>query len=195
MDRETLNVLEYTEDDSEMRGKYLTFWIDGQLFGVPIADVVQIIGIQEITPIPDTPAYARGVINLRGSIIPVIDVRVRFGRPELEYNAHTCIIVTRLDEAYIGFIVDVVDEVTDIGDDDITPPPRVSRDNTTPYLTGIGKAKGKVVLLVDTAKILSENDLKTVAANVSELETAAEAGEAEAGETGGPASPKDSGKA
>ena len=157
-------VQEEEADSNEMKGKYLTFWTDQQMFGVPIADVVQIIGIQEITPIPDAPVYAKGVINLRGSIIPVIDVRIRFGKPEIAYSEHTCIIVTKLDELYIGFIVDLVDEVTTIDDDHISPPPVLSKDYVNPYLTGIGKVRDKVVMLVDTSKILTEKEFSMVSA-------------------------------
>jgi purine-binding chemotaxis protein CheW len=153
----------------EMKGKYLTFWTDSQLFGVPIADVVQIIGIQEITPIPDSPAYAKGVINLRGNIIPVIDVRLRFNKAEETYNERTCIIVTRIDQNYIGFIVDSVDEVTNIGDEDISPAPKVSKDRTNAYLSGIGKVENKVVLLLDTSKILNESEIQQVSNAVSVL--------------------------
>lgn len=151
-------------EDGEMNNEYLTFWTDKQLFGVKIADVVQIISIQEITPIPDAPVYAKGVINLRGSIIPVIDVRIRFGKPEIAYSEHTCIIVTKLDELYIGFIVDLVDEVTTIDDDHISPPPVLSKDYVNPYLTGIGKVRDKVVMLVDTSKILTEKEFSMVSA-------------------------------
>ncbi len=153
----------------EMKGKYLTFWTDGQLFGVPIADVVQIIGIQEITPIPDSPVYAKGVINLRGNIIPVIDVRLRFSKTEEAYNERTCIIVTRIEQNYIGFIVDSVDEVTNIGDEDISPAPKVSKDRTNAYLSGIGKVENKVVLLLDTSKILNESEIQQVSEAVSVL--------------------------
>jgi purine-binding chemotaxis protein CheW len=149
-------------ENSEMCGKYLTFWTDNQLFGVPISDVVQIIGIQEITPIPEFPDYAKGVIDLRGSIIPVIDVRIRFGKEEAEYDERTCIIVTNIENSYIGFIVDSVDEVTDIDDDAISAPPKVSRDSTNAYLTGIGKVENRVVLLLDTEKILSQNEVELV---------------------------------
>ena len=149
--------------DSEMDNEYLTFWTDKQLFGVKIADVVQIIGIQEITPIPDAPVYAKGVINLRGNIIPVIDVRIRFGKPEIAYSEHTCIIVTKLEDIYIGFIVDLVDEVTAIDQDHISPPPVLSKDYVNPYLTGIGKVRDKVVMLVDTGKILNEKEFSMVA--------------------------------
>lgn len=143
--------------------KYLTFWTDKELFGIPISDVVQIISMQEITPLPDFPEYAKGVINLRGNIIPVIDMRIRLKKPETEYNESTCIIVTNIKDTYIGFIVDTVDEVVDIGDDDISPTPKVSKAVTNRYLTGIGQVGEKVVLLLDLSKILSEDEFMEVA--------------------------------
>ncbi|MVB09764.1 CheW-like domain protein [Caprobacter fermentans] len=149
-------------EQSASENKYLTFWTDGELFGVPISDVVQIISMQGITPLPDFPAYAKGVINLRGNIIPVIDIRVRFGKPEAEYNENTCIIVTSIEDSFMGFIVDAVDEVTDLDEDNISPAPKVSKDITNRYLTGIGQIGEKVVLLLDAAKILSENELSEI---------------------------------
>lgn len=163
MDTTTENLIMDSETDTdEMKGKYLTFWTDNQLFGVPIADVVQIIGIQEITPIPDSPKFAKGVINLRGNIIPVIDVRLRLNKPECEYGEHTCIIVTKIEENFIGFIVDSVDEVTTIDDEQISPPPKLSKDRTNDYLIGIGKLGAKVVLLIDTGKILNNEEIEAV---------------------------------
>lgn len=148
---------------SEMDGKYLTFFTESQLFGVPIADVVQIVGMQEITKIPEFPNYAKGIINLRGSIIPVIDVRLRFNKEEKEYDERTCIIVTQIHDLAIGFIVDAVDAVTDIDDNNISPPPKVSgNDITNAYLIGIAKHEGKVVLLMDTEKILSNDVMETI---------------------------------
>ncbi|WP_243112536.1 MULTISPECIES: chemotaxis protein CheW [Acutalibacteraceae] len=149
-------------EQAALMTKYLTFWTDGELFGLPISDVVQIISMQGITPLPDFPDYAKGVINLRGNIIPVIDIRVRFGKPEAEYNENTCIIVTSIEDSYMGFIVDAVDEVTDLDEDSISPPPKVSKDITNRYLTGIGQIEEKVILLLDVAKILSENELTEV---------------------------------
>ncbi|WP_411676509.1 chemotaxis protein CheW [Caproicibacter sp.] len=149
-------------EQTASENKYLTFWTDDELFGVPISDVVQIISMQGITPLPDFPDYAKGVINLRGNIIPVIDIRVRFGKPEAEYNENTCIIVTSIEDSFMGFIVDAVDEVTDIDEDNISPAPKVSRDITNRYLTGIGQIGEKVVLLLDAAKILSENELSEI---------------------------------
>jgi purine-binding chemotaxis protein CheW len=153
-------------DENEMKGKYLTFWTDKQLFGVPISDVVQIIGNQEITSIPDSPRYAKGVINLRGNIIPVIDVRIRFGKEEADYDEKTCIIVSKIGESHIGFIVDSVDEVTSIDDNEISPPPKMSRDCTNAYLTGIGKIQNKVVMLLDASKILNQNEFELVSSKV-----------------------------
>ncbi len=145
-----------------MEQKFLTFWTDNELFGIPISEVVQIISMQEITPLPDFPDYAKGVINLRGNIIPVIDMRIRLKKPEAEYNESTCIIVTSIDDSYIGFIVDTVDEVTDIGEDDISPAPKVSRETANRYLTGIGQVGEKVVLILDLSKILSRNEFEQV---------------------------------
>lgn len=159
---ESENTVDVLNEKSELEKKYLTFWTDKELFGIPITDVVQIISMQDITELPDFPAYAKGVINLRGEIVPVIDMRIRFGKPEIEYNESTCIIVTNIDDTYMGFIVDTVDEVTDIEDDKISPPPKVSKDITNRYLTGIGQTGDKVVLLVDTAKILTENEFELV---------------------------------
>jgi purine-binding chemotaxis protein CheW len=150
------------ESMDSLCGRYLTFKTDQQLFGLPIADVVQIIGMQKITPVPDFPSYAKGVIHLRGEVIPVIDVRLRFQRTETVYQDRTCIIVVSIEKALVGFIVDEVDEVTDISQEDICIPPRMASDLKNGYLTGIGKLQGKIVLLLDTAKILSECEFESL---------------------------------
>lgn len=159
--QEQFNQKVVNSTDSEMEGKYLTFWTEGQLFAIPIRDVVQIIGIQEITPIPEFPFYAKGIIHLRGSVIPIIDVRLRFGKPETEYNDHTCIIVTNIYDKYVGFVVDSVDEVTAIDEEEISPPPSMSNDQVNAYLTGIAKHEKKVILLMDTTKIIQENHVSS----------------------------------
>ena len=154
----------------EMKGKYLTFWTFGQLLGIPISLVVQIVGMQEITPVPDSPVYAKGVINLRGSIIPLIDIRLRFGKPELEYSDRTCIIVTKLEETYIGFLVDSVNEVSVIEEENISSTPTViSGNSANTYVTGIGRLHGKVVLLVDPKKILNNDEIKQVEKALDQL--------------------------
>ncbi len=142
--------------------QYLTFWIDGQLFAIPASDVAQIVGMQQITPVPEYPQYAKGIINLRGEIIPVIDVRLRFHRKEADYGERTCIIIVSIMEQPVGFIVDTVEEVSDIDDAQISPPPKVSGDITNVYLNGIAQLEGKLILLVDTERILNENELSVL---------------------------------
>ena len=168
---DTIDTIDFLDTaNQEIDGKYLTFFLDSQLFGVPISDVVQIIGMQEITPVPDSPVYAKGVINLRGSIIPLIDIRLRFGKPELEYNDRTCIIVTKLEEAYIGFLVDSVNEVSVIEEENISSTPTViSGNSANTYVTGIGRLHGKVVLLVDPIKILNNDEIKQVEKALDQL--------------------------
>ena len=147
------------KSSDEMYGKYLTFWTDDQLFGIPIADVVQIVGVQTITKIPEFPEYAKGIIDLRGSIIPVIDVRLRLHKQEIPYNERTCIIVTNIQENLIGLIVDAVDEVANIEDENISDPPKITKDTTNAYLIGIAKLQNKVVLLLDSEKILNDDEI------------------------------------
>ncbi|WBY64342.1 chemotaxis protein CheW [Thermocaproicibacter melissae] len=157
-------MIEETQEQKSAEGeqRYLTFWTASELYGIPISDVVQIISMQEITPLPDFPNYAKGVINLRGNIIPVIDMRIRLKKPEVEYTDNTCIIVTNIQDTYMGFIVDTVDQVTTIDPEDITPAPRVSKEVTNHYLTGIGQVNDKVVLILDLSKILTESEFKQV---------------------------------
>lgn len=146
-------------DVSEMDGKYLTFWTDKQLFAIPIADVIQIIGVQEITQIPEFPSYAKGIIHLRGSVIPVIDIRLRFGKDEISYDDHTCIIVTNVNGVLIGFIVDSVNEVTYIENDEISQPPAIAGGVSSSYLTGIAKHSENVILLLDSKRLISDDQL------------------------------------
>lgn len=154
------NPTESDRDFSEMDGKYLTFWTDGQMFGIPIADVIQIVGLQAITPVPEFPRYAKGVINLRGSIIPILDIRLRFGREEAPYNDRTCIIIADIQGLEIGVIVDGVNEVTSMADEEISAPPRLSQTGEIAFLTGVGKCGDKVILLLDTQKLLSGDQLE-----------------------------------
>jgi len=125
--------------------------------------VVQIVSVQKITPVPDFPPYAKGIINIRGSIIPVIDVRLRFHRPEIPYNEKTCIIVTNIQEKLTGFIVDSVDEVVKIQAENISNPPKISTISSDSYLTGIAKLENAVVLLLDCHKMLNNEEIANIA--------------------------------
>lgn len=149
-------------DEDTLKDKYLTFYTDKQLFGILISEVVQIVGIQEITAVPEFPSYAKGVINLRGIIIPIIDVRLRLKKEEMEYNERTCIIVTNINGSHIGFIVDSVNEVTNIYNDNISNPPQMGTDYVNTYITGIAKLNNDIVLLIDLKKILNDNELEII---------------------------------
>lgn len=140
-------------------GKYLTYFLDHQLYGVPIACVEQIIGVQRITEMPDYPPYAKGVINLRGAILPVVDMRLRLGKPEVPYNERTSIIVIRTEHHLVGFLVDAVCEVTQLPPENISPPPDIPHSGGNSYLMGIGKQEDTVVLLLDMRKILSGDQI------------------------------------
>jgi purine-binding chemotaxis protein CheW len=146
-------------------GKYLTFLLAEEEYGLPIKKVKEIIGIMDITHIPKTPEYVRGVINLRGKIIPVMDLRLKFGLESKEYNPRTCIIVIEIENQeirrQIGIIVDTVSEVVNVQQGEIEPPPQygVGAQEAEGFLLGLGKVKGKVILLLDTHKVFGSGDL------------------------------------
>lgn len=146
------------EEDTQ-KDRYLTFLISNECFGIEIKYVTEIIGIQSITQVPEQPEFIRGIINLRGKIIPVMDVRLRFKKEMKEYNDRTCIIVVDIDNLPIGLIVDSVVEVITILENDIAEPPKVSNVNNR-YIKSIGKAGNDVKLLLDCEKLLSDNMLE-----------------------------------
>jgi purine-binding chemotaxis protein CheW len=143
-------------------GKYLTFILGNEEYGILIKRVKEIIGmIMDITNIPRTPEFIKGVINLRGKIIPIMDLRLRFGLPEMEYNQRTCIIVVEINmgevKKQMGIVVDTVSEVVNIQKNEIDPSTKYDVSGDTDYLMGLGKIKGKVVLLLDIDQILSQD--------------------------------------
>ncbi|HEX3026682.1 MAG TPA: chemotaxis protein CheW [Clostridia bacterium] len=143
-----------TLEEDTQHGKYLTFLLGEDVFGIEIKYVTEIIGIQPITPVPNVPPFVKGIINLRGKIIPVIDVRVKFGKETVEYDDRTCIIVLETGEIAVGFIVDNVAEVLNISDENIVPPPDYRTGYQNKYIKGIGKAGDEVKLLIDCEKLL-----------------------------------------
>jgi len=153
---------EYQEDTQ--KGRFLTFPLGGESYGIEIRYVTEIIGMQPITAVPELPEYIRGIINLRGKIIPVMDARLRFKKPFQEYNDRTCVIVIDVKDVKdikdisIGLIVDSVSEVIAIRDDDIVPPPNIQQ-VANKYIKGIGKTVGEVKLLLDCEKLLNEEEV------------------------------------
>lgn len=138
-------------------GKYLTFALDKEEYGIEILDVREIIGLMEITSVPQVPAYVKGVINLRGKVIPVIDIRLKFGIKEIAYTNETCVIVLDIGGTQMGIIVDRVCEVLDIEQNKIEPPPNFGASIHTDYIKGIGKVGDKVKILLNIEKILTED--------------------------------------
>ena len=155
-------------------GKYLTFHLAGEEFGIRVLKVREIMGVQDITAVPQTPPHIKGVINLRGKVVPVIDLRLKFGVPAAEYTARTCIIVTQVDSdgspAQMGIVVDGVSEVLNLSAADIEDTPDFGEKIETQYLLGMAKVKGKVKILLDIDRILSPQDLHKLNA-ITELGT------------------------
>lgn len=146
----------------ETSEKYLSFLIDNQYYAFHINNVNEIIKMQDITPVPEFPDYAKGIINLRGLLVPIIDVRLRFSKSEAEYDERTCIIVLNMKDIEVGFIVDTVDEVLDIDEKDISPVPKLSDARTRKFITGVGKTAKKIVMLLDAQKMLNDEEIKSL---------------------------------
>ena len=144
-----------TEEDTQ-KGKYLTFLLDKEVYAIEIRFVTEIIGIQPITQVPGLPDYIKGIINLRGKIIPVMDVRLRFKKKPVDYNDRTCIIVIDIENISIGLIVDNVSEVLSISDENIVSPPEMNRGYENNYIKAIGKVENDVKLIVDCMELLSD---------------------------------------
>ena len=145
-------------DFADRRAKYLTFSLGEEEYGIPILKVKEIIGMMPFTPVPQMPPCFKGVVNLRGKVIPVIDLRVRLGLPPEEYTERTCIIVAEVPEeegiATMGMVVDSVSEVLNIGEEDIEAPPRMGAQARADYIRGMAKAGGEVKILLDANRIV-----------------------------------------
>jgi len=163
------SVLEDTRkgEAEDRAGKYLTFLLAQEEYAIQVLKVREIMGIQHITTVPQTPPDVKGVINLRGKVIPVTDLRLKFGLPEAEYSQRTCIIVVQLQgesEIQVGIIVDEVCEVLNLMQGDIQDTPDFGRGITTPYLLGMAKVKGKVKILLDIDHVVSAQDMHGIEA-------------------------------
>ena len=144
-------------------GKYLTFQLANEEFGIRVLKVREIMGIQEITAVPQTPQHIKGVINLRGKVVPVIDLRLKFGLTAAEYTQRTCIIVTQVQgettTVLMGIVVDGVSEVLNLTGAEIEDTPDFGEEIASGYLLGMAKVKGKVKILLDIDKVLSNQEL------------------------------------
>ena len=142
------------EDEDTQAGKYLVFLLGEESYGLEIRHVREIVKMQSITVVPDEPAHIRGIINLRGRVIPLTDVRTLFGIAAREYDNRTCIVVVNYQNAVMGYIVDRVVEVGRIPDDQIEMPNNLRKEGNNRYISGLGKSGDKVRLLLDVERIM-----------------------------------------
>jgi len=149
----------FIEEDTQ-KDKYLTFVIENESYGIEIKHVTEIIGIQNVTEVPDLPDFIRGIINLRGQIIPVMDVRTRFKKEFMDYNDRTCIIVIDIEEISIGLIVDTVSEVLNISEENVVLQHNYKTGFSNRYVKAIGKVEDNVKLILDCKKLLKEDELE-----------------------------------
>ena len=167
--------------NEKQRDKYVTFKSGNEYFGLKIEYVNEIIVYQEITEIPESDDYIKGLINLRGKIIPVIDVRVRFKQEPMEYTDRTCIIIVNVNDIVVGLIVEKIAEVVEIKEEDILPPPSIviggDEKVQNKYVYAIGKVGDSVKLLVDPDRILKDEDITLMEQAIEENAEKAEEGE------------------
>lgn len=160
----TLNETNSAGLTDKRAGKYLTFELANEEFGIRVLKVREIMGLQEITAVPQTPSHVKGVINLRGKVVPVVDLRLKFALPAADYTQRTCIIVTQVQgesgPLMIGIVVDGVSEVLNLTSQDIEDTPDFGDDAGIRYLLGMAKVKGKVKILLDIDQVLSTPELQ-----------------------------------
>jgi purine-binding chemotaxis protein CheW len=146
------------KEQEEQKKQFMTFLCCDEIYGISLDNVSEIIGLQQYTSVPETEDYIMGLINLRGKVIPVIDVRIRFGKEPLPYNDRTSVVVIQVKDTVIGLIVDRVEGVADIREQDIMPPPSVSdlKLQSRKYVFGIGRVGSDVKLLLDPEKLIRD---------------------------------------
>ncbi len=148
------------ETEDGQSGKFLTFMLGDDAYGLTIRVVTEIVCLQDITPAPNFPDYIKGIINLRGKVIPVMDVRARFKMLAREPDERTCIVVVRVDGQSVGLIVDTVSEVVDIDDAQIEPPPKLHAGAGSPVIQGVGKLEDGVKILLNAHTLISQYDIR-----------------------------------
>ena len=153
--------------EDTLHGKYLTFFLDQECYGMEISFITDIIQMQPIATLPEVKHYVKGIINLRGEIIPVMDVRLRFGKPVIAYNERTCVIVARSGVLCVGLIVDSVSEVIQIPDENISQPPKINGSSNR-FIKSIGKVGQEIKLLLDFEKLVADDEFEAL----SRMETA-----------------------
>jgi purine-binding chemotaxis protein CheW len=150
------------EEEDTQKDKYLTFHLGNEVYAIEIRHVTEIIGILKITPIPEMPAHVKGVINLRGKIIPVMDVRTRFRIEPRAYDERTCVIVVHLQDTDVGLVVDTVSEVADLPEANIEAAGGLAQGRGTAFIKGIGKVGDDIRIILDVDKLLFDKELQNI---------------------------------
>ena len=157
-----LNELILEGSEETLKGKYLTFDVGKETYGIPIRYVIEIVSMQALTEMPEMPEFIKGIMNLRGKIIPVMDVRLRFCMQEKEYDDRTCIIVVDMNDISVGLVIDSVSDVLTINDDEIMDKPAMSSRDGSSYIDKIGRANNQVILLINCGELISAGDMSEV---------------------------------
>ncbi|MDL2293238.1 chemotaxis protein CheW [Ruminococcaceae bacterium OttesenSCG-928-D13] len=145
--------------EDELAGKSLTFYIGDTMYGLPLTNVIEIISVQDIARVPGTPPYVKGVINLRGSIVPLVDVRLKFGQMEKEYDDQTNFIITQLGDMQVGLVVDRVSNVVEADAVDVSSLPEFSTVNTNRYMTSVSRIGNQLVMNLNAETILEDDNI------------------------------------
>lgn len=143
-------------NENHILGKVMTFYIGDQIYGIEIQNVVEIIEMAPITRVPHVPAYIKGIINVRSKVVPIVDIRTRFGKEEIPYTSRTCTIILTLDDMTVGIIVDSVADVEDIHSGDISATPEARTVNTNAFIQYMIRSKDTVKLILDVEKLLDD---------------------------------------
>lgn len=173
LDEAKTTVAQLNRAGTEEESKYLTFKLANEEYGVEILKVRELIGIMDITAVPQMPQYMKGVINLRGKVIPVVDLRLKFGLDEIEHTEQTCIIVVDVGRE-IGIVVDTVSEVLDIAGENVEPPPSLGGSVDTSFILGMGKVGDAVKILLDIGRVLNTSELIDIASAANTADSSTE---------------------
>lgn len=150
-------------------GQYLSFHLEEELFAIDIGKVREVIEFTSVTKVPQTPGFMRGVINLRGGVVPVVDLKAKFGMEETEKTIDTCVIISEVsigeDSVILGAMADSVDEVFDLNAEDVEPSPRIGTQLNTEFLNGMGKKDDEFILILNIDKVFSVDELEAVSAS------------------------------
>lgn len=171
MGQEEITKLENSEEGtaSSRAGKYLTFQLDNTQFGIQILSVIELLTMMEITTVPMWPSFAKGTINLRGRVIPVVDLRQKFGLSATETTEQTCTIVVELSGDQVGIEVEAVNEVQEITDENISDAPKIGGTVNSEFILGIGKANDNTIILLNLEKVLIGGDLEVLLSEAEDL--------------------------